>query len=72
MRDTNRQWKDSRTLCITLHADAQHVGIELLEWELGEQGDQILFTEQQPAALWVLILNTGQCSWRVSDNKLLL
>lgn len=30
----------------TLGVNPQHVWIQLLEWELGEQGDQILLTEQ--------------------------
>lgn len=55
--NTNQQI-EVETDSLTLLAHSQHVRIELLEWELGEQGDQILLTEQQPAAVWVLILNT--------------
>lgn len=47
-----------QTASRTLLAHPQHVCVELLERELGQQGDQILLTEQQPAALWVLVLNT--------------
>ncbi|TNN38590.1 hypothetical protein EYF80_051253 [Liparis tanakae] len=34
-----------------------HVRVELLERELGEQRDQVLLTEQQPAAVRVLVLD---------------
>lgn len=64
MRQTSRQ-KDGQTDSPTLLAHSQHVWIELLEWELGEQGDQILLTEQQPAAVWVLILGGEDTSDKV-------
>lgn len=41
----------------TLSAHPQHVWIELLERELGHKGDQVVLTQQQPAALWIFILH---------------